>query len=425
VIHLPHPPDEVVVTGVGVVSPIGTGREPFWGSLIQGTSGVRPIRQFDASAMPVRIAGEVQDFQPAAYVSKRKSLKLMSRDAQFGVAASTLACHDARIARGTVDPERFGVVLGADRVSLDLEECESTYRACLVGRQFDFSRWSEGMAKTFPLLFLKVLPNMIASHVAIEHDARGPNNTMHQGELSGLLAVSEACRTIQRGAADAMIVGGASSQLNPFDWIYHCVTGGLSRRQDDPADVLRPFDARRDGQVWGEGAGALILESRRHAEARGAEIRARVLACVTTWQPTAVSDARRSEGLARTIVEALRRAGIAPAELGHVNANGLSTIDDDRLESHALADVVPDVPVFAPKSYFGNLGAAAGAVEIAASVLAIESGLVPATLNYRQPDPECPVRLIAGEPLLARSATALTINRTRMGQTTVVVLAGP
>lgn len=423
-IHFAYPPDEVVVTGVGMVSPIGTGREQFWASLIHGTSGVRSIRQFDASVMPVRIGGEVEDFQPAAYVSKRKSLKLMSRDAQLGVAASTLACHDAQLVRGTVDPERLGVVLGADRISLDLDECAPTYLACLVENGFDFSRWAQGMAKTFPLLFLKVLPNMIASHVAIEHDARGPNNTIHQGELSGLLAVAEACRTIQRGAADAMIVGGASSQINPFDWVRHCATGGLSRRQEDPADVLRPFDARRDGQVWGEGAAAVVLESRRHAEARGAEIRARVLASVSTWQPSASAAVSQGSGLAWAIAQALRRSGVAASELGHVNAHGLSTVEDDRLESRALADTVPDVPVFAPKSYFGNLGSAAGAVELAASVLSLESGLVPATLNYRQPDPECPIRPIADGPLRPRSATALTINWTRMGQATAVVLAG-
>jgi 3-oxoacyl-[acyl-carrier-protein] synthase II len=425
VIDSAHSPDEVVITGLGVVSPIGIGREAFWAALVQGRSGVRSIGLFDATAMPVHIGGEVTDFQPAAYVSKRKSLKLMSRDAQLGVAASTLACHDAGLVRGGVDPERLGVVMGADRVSLDLDECEATYRPCVADGGFDFRHWADGMAKTFPLLFLKVLPNMIASHVAIEHDARGPNNTMHHAELSGLLAVSEACRTIQRGAADVMIVGGASSQLNPFDWVRHCVLGSLSCRQEDPSDVLRPFDARRDGEVWGEGAALMVLERRSHAEARGAEIRARVLSCATAWQPGDATGPAGRAGLRAAIATALRRAGVQPDELGHVNVHGLSTVEDDRAESRALADVVPGVPVLAPKSYFGNLGAAAGAVEMAASVLALESGLVPSTLNYRQPDPECPVHPIVGGPIRARSSLALTLNWTRAGQATVVVLGGP
>lgn len=414
--------DEVVITGLGVVSPIGIGRDRFWASLVEGRSGVRPIRQFDVSAMPVRIGAEVEDFQPAAYVAKRKSLKLMSRDAQLGVAASSLACRDAGLRRGAIDPERLGVVLGADRVSLNPNECEATYRPCVTGPGFDFRRWREGMAGTFPLLFLKVLPNMIASHVAIEQDARGPNNTMHQGELSALLTVCEACRTIERGAADVMIVGGASSQVNPFDWVRHCVLGILSRRNDDPAAVLRPFDAGRDGQVLGEGAAAMILESRRHAEARGAEIRARVLGSATATVPRRNGNGGSWAGLARAMAEALARAGLEPDELGHVKAHGLSTVDDDRLESRALAEVVPNVPVFAPKSYFGNLGAASGAVEMAASVLALESGLVPATLNYERPDPECPIRPIAGGPMRPRSTTAMMVNWTPMGQAAAVVI---
>lgn len=414
--------DEVVITGLGVVSPIGIGCDRFWSSLVEGRSGVRPIRKFDVSAMPVRIGAEVEDFQPAAYVARRKSLKLMSRDAQLGVAASTLACRDAGLCPGAVDPERLGVVLGADRVSLNPHECESIYRACLAGRGFDFRHWREGMERTFPLLFLKVLPNIIASHVAIEHDARGPNNTMHQGDLSALLAVYEACRTIERGAADVMIVGGASSQINPFDWVRHCVMGILSRREDDPAAVLRPFDAGRDGQVLGEGAAVLILESRRHAEARRAEIRARVLGAATTVHPRVNGNGGSWVALARAMADALARAGVEADELGHVNAHGLSTVEDDRLESRALAEVVPNVPVFAPKSYFGNLGAASGAVEMAASVLALESGLVPATLNYEKPDPECPIRPIAGGPMRLRSTTAMMVNWTKMGQATAVVI---
>lgn len=414
--------DEVVITGLGVVSPIGIGRSSFWSSLVEGRSGVRPIRRFDVSAMPVRIGAEIEGFHPAEYVAKRKSLKLMSRDAQFGVAASTLACRDAGIAPGAVAPERFGVVLGADRISLPPDECDATYRPCLTSREFDFRCWGKGMEQTFPLLFLKVLPNMTASHVAIEHDARGPNNTVHHAEISSLLALCEACRTIERGAADVMLVGGASSQINPFDWTRHCVLGMLSRRQDDPASVLRPFDAGRDGQVLGEGAAAMVVESRRHAEARGAQIRARVLGTATAVQPVGRNAAARWAGLARAMAESLARAGVSAAELGHVNAHGLSTVDDDRLESRALAEVVPNVPVFAPKSYFGNLGAAAGAVELAASVAALEAGLVPPTLNYERPDPECPVRPIAGGPMRARSATALVLNWTRAGQATAVVL---
>ncbi len=266
-----------------MVSPIGIGRDRFWTALTEGHSGVRPIRAFAAAGLPVRIGAEVDDFDPKAYVRPRKSLKIMCRDAQLGMAAATLACQDAGLSAGMVDPERFGVVLGADRISTALEDSEPMYRGCFVEQRFDFDRWgTEGMAACHPLTFLKVLPNMIASHISIAQDARGPNNTIHQAEVSGLVAVSEAARVIQRGAADVMIAGGASSQMSAFHGTRRCALGILSHQQADPAAAMRPFDAGRDGQVWGEGAAIFILEDRHHAEARGAHTLARLLGWAST-----------------------------------------------------------------------------------------------------------------------------------------------
>jgi 3-oxoacyl-[acyl-carrier-protein] synthase II len=419
-------PTEVAITGIGVVSPIGTGREEFWSALLAGRSGVRPIRQFDAVGIPVRFAAEIEDFDPLDFISKRKSLKLMSRDAQLGLAAASLACRDAGLREGAIDPQRFGVVLGADRNSIDLTECQPAYQGCLVQQQFDFSRWGNaGMAASYPLLFLKALPNMIASHVAIAQDARGPNNTIHQTDVSALLALGEALRTIERGAADAMIVGAASAQLNPHDYVRRCVMGIHSLRQDDPTKIMRPFDADRNGQVWGEGAAAFILERRSHAEARGATILARVLSCANAAGGKTAADDSQSGALPRAMTLAIARAGLTERGVGHVNAHGLSAVRDDPVEARALADVVPDAPVFAPKSYFGNLGAASGAVEMAASVLALHAGLVPATLNYERPDPACPVRNIRREAFAPASSTSLLVNWTWIGQAAAAVLAGP
>jgi len=419
------PPDDVVITGVGVVSPIGVGRDRFWDSLCAGRSGVARIRQFDPGALPVQIAAEVRDFDPKPYVKPRKNLKVMARDAQLGVAASTLACQDAGVAEGVVDPERFGVVLGADRIAGSARDSEATYRACMVAGKFDFSRWgTEGMAGTFPLSFLRLLPNMTASHVSIAHDARGPSNTIHQAGVSSLLAVSEAARVIQRGAADVMIAGGASSQMSPYDWVRHCLGGGLSTSRDDPTTVLRPFDAGRDGQVRGEGAAAFIMESRSHAQARGATILARVLAWASTCEPHN-GTGPNGAGIRRALSVALDRAGLKPNHVGHINAHGLSAVAEDQIEARAIQAWLPDVPVTAPKSYFGNLGAAGGAVEMAASVLSFARGIVPATLNYRRPDPRCPIRVIRDEPLRAPQSTALVVNWTWIGQAVAVVLGGP
>ncbi|NQT14631.1 MAG: beta-ketoacyl-[acyl-carrier-protein] synthase family protein [Planctomycetes bacterium] len=416
--------EEVVITGVGVVSPIGVGKEQTWDSLVRGQSGVGPIRRFDPGELPVQIAGEVEDFDLKAYVKPRKNLKLMARDTRLGVVASTLARQDAGLGDGQIAPERFGVILGSDPICGALEDSEASYRACIVDGKFDFRRWAtEGMAATFPLSFLKVLPNMVASHVSIAHDARGPCNTIHQGELSSLLAVCEATRVIQRGVADVMIAGGASSQLNPYNWIRLCIGGGLSTSQDDPATVLRPFDADRNGQVHGEGAAAFILESRPHAEARGATILARVRGCVSTCEPRN-GGPPKGTALRRAMRLAMEEAGVEPHDVGHVNAHGVSSVAEDQIEAQAIQACLPDVPVTAPKSYFGNLGASGGAVEMSASVLSLAEGLVPPTLNYRRPDPRCPVRVVREEPLETRKNTALAINWTRMGQVAAVLVSG-
>ncbi len=419
-------PSEVVVTGLGVFSPIGIGRDNFWTALCGGRSGIGRIRQFDAEGLPVQIAGEVHDFDPKIHVRPRRSRRTVSRDAQLGIAAAAAACRDAGIGEGVVCPERFGVLLGADKVCTAIRDSETSYRVCLANGRFDFSRWgTEGIPRSFPLSYLKVLPNIIASYISIIHDARGPNNTIHHGEVSSLLAVSEAAEVIRRGAADVMIAGGASSQMHPFDCIRRCALGILSPRQGDPAQAMRPFDADRDGQVWGEGAAVFILESERHARARGADVLARLSSWATAFEPRSRNHALRGTGLRRTVEMALDRARLNGTGLGHVNAHGLSTTRGDRLEARVLHELVPAVPITAPKSYFGNLGAASGAMEMAVSVLAVRDGLVPATLNYQRPDPDCPLHVIRDEPLSCTASPALLINWTGIGQAAAVVLDGP
>jgi 3-oxoacyl-[acyl-carrier-protein] synthase II len=407
-----------------VVSPIGIGRDAVWESFRAGRSGVGRFTLFDPSGLPVQIAGQVSGFDPKAYVKPRKALKVMARDAQLGVAASVLAVEDGGLESGSVDPDRMGVVLGADRICGEVFDSIESYRRCIVDGAFDFSRWfPKGMEVAFPLSFLKVLPNMIASHISIAHDARGPNNTIHHAELSSLLAMAEACRVIQRGAADVMIAGGASSTMNPFDWAVHCVTGRLSTSRGDPSTVMRPFDADRDGEVQGEGSAAFILERRDHAEARGASI----LATVLGWGAACeISSRRGSEGasLERAIGLALEGARLGPGQIGHVNAHGVSCVVEDETEALAIREVLPDVPVTAPKSYFGNLLAAGGAVETAATLVAFETGLVPPTLNYERPDPKCPIPVVAGAPRQSAAKTAVLVNRSRIGQAVAMVLGG-
>lgn len=406
---------EVVITGAGIVSPIGIGRERFWQSLLAGRSGIGPISQFDASGLPVRIAGEVRDFDGKQFVRPRKNLKVMARDAQLAVASAELACEEARLAANCVEPERCGVVFGADRIRNELEEIAATFRACIVEGRFEWSRWGpEALPATYPLIMLKNLPNMVSCHVSIARDARGLNNTICSDEISGLLAVAEGSAAIARDAADVILAGGAASRMHPIDWVRACLYEELSQKNDDPVGACRPFDRGRSGQVRGEGAATLILEDLAHAVRRKASICARVLG----WG----SGYGTSGGLENAIAASLKMASIAPGEIGHINAHGLSTVEADCHEAQALARLLPGVPVFAPKSYFGNLHAAAGAVELAASVLALQQATVPATLNYQLADPACPVQVIRGEPHYSTKPCALVVNTTRAGQAAAVVL---
>lgn len=413
---------EIVITGVGVVSPIGIGREKFWSSLIEGRSGVRLVEMFQKMARAAPLGAPVTDFDPKEYVRPRKSLKVMSRDIQMGVAAADLACIDAGLRQQPLDPNRSGVVMGADMIFCELEELLPTYRSCLRDGQFDFAQWGpRAMADIYPLWMLKYLPNMPACHIGIAQDIRGPTNAIVMGEVSSLAAVIEAVRAVDRGSVDVMIAGGASSRVHTMIW-QHEQLRQYSHRSDPPEAASRPFDAQRDGMVNGEGSGAFIVESREHADARGAKILARVRGFASTFEPRANGQLIQGWAISRAIEAALRDAGMQPDQIGHVKATGLSTTWDDHIEAQAIRRVLGDVPVTAPKSYFGNLGAGSGAVEMAVSVLALVEGLVPPTLNYIFPDPQCPVCVIHGRPMPVEKPAAVVLSHTRLGQAVAVVI---
>jgi 3-oxoacyl-[acyl-carrier-protein] synthase II len=412
---------DICITGIGLVSPLGLGRECFWQALRAGRSGIGLMSSFEAGKLPTRLAAEVRDFNPLEHVKPRKSLKVMARDTQFGMTAASLARTDAGLGPTAVDPDRFGVVFAADTLNSPIADSEETFRRCMVDGVFHAELFGPSvMSAAYPLGMLKLLPNMLACHVSIAQDARSHNNTLYAGEVSSLLALGEAASVIDRGSADVMLVGGASSRMLPIDWARAYLTLELSHRDDDPAGAMRPFDARRDGQVRGEGGAGLMLEEARHAQRRGARIWARVLG----WGSSADLD-QPGAGLARAIGQALTAAGIEPRHIGHINAHGLSSRASDALEARVLAEVLPGVAVTAPKSYFGNLNAAGGMLEAIASVIAIAEDFVPPTLNYTEPDPECPVPVVAGEGLRGAAPFALLVNRTAAGQAAAVVLGPP
>jgi 3-oxoacyl-[acyl-carrier-protein] synthase II len=415
-------PQEVVITGIGVVSPIGVGQEAFWTSLHEGHSGVRPLRELSGTELPVSFGAEILDFDPKPYITPRKSLKVMSREIQFGCAAATMALQKAGLTAGSIEPDRFGVVFGSEMFYSEFADVEVAARNCIVDGKFDSRAWGEhAMTEIYPLWMLKYLPNMVTCHITIAHDARGPNNTITQGEASSLLALIESVCVIQRGHADVVITGGTGTRLN-LTPLLHRKDDNLSHRCDHPAAASRPFDSARDGMVNGEGAAAFVLESRQHAEARGAKVLARVVGFGRSFETPSNGQLTTHGAYHRAITAALREARMQPGQIGHVNAHGISTVEDDPVEARAIYDMLGETPVTAPKSFFGNLGTGGGAVELAVSVLAFEHGEVPATLNYENPDSQCPINVIHGHPLRPQHQSAIVLNKSSTGQVAAVLL---
>jgi 3-oxoacyl-[acyl-carrier-protein] synthase II len=416
---------EVVITGLGVVSPIGTGPEEFWRSLSEGRSGVRRISVLNGQSFPFSIGGQIPDFDATDKIRPRKALKVMSRDIQLAFVAADMALQQAGIAASGVSPERLGIVFGADLIPCELDEIANAIRSCIVDGRFDFSRWgTRALSELYPLWLLKYLPNMPACHIGIAYDARGPNNSLTLAEVSSLAAITEAVRVIQRGDADVMVAGGTGCRIHPAVWVR---TGAyqLASRIDEPERACRPFDVDRDGMVHGEGAGAVVLESRKHAEARGARILARILGFACAFEARRVGRPWSGEAIKRAISQALRSSGLIPRDVGHVNAHGLSTVEDDIAEACAIRAELGDVPVTAPKSFFGNLAAGTGVVELVASILAFQYGRVPRILNCERPDPRCPINVINKDPLSAAPPVAVVLNHSRIGQAIALIVAAP
>ena len=417
----------VVVTGVGVVSPIGIGVDSFWQNLIAGRSGIAALSAFPAGDLPSKLAAEVRDFDPLEHIYQRKFLKVMSRDIQLGVAGASMAMKDSKLNRGDVDPERLGVEFGAGHISTTPEElADAAQHMQLMAEGQTFSKWAEdGLGQIAPLWLLKQLPNMPACHVAIEHDARGPNNTITSCESSALLALAEGVRAIERDAADVMIVGACSSYIHPLEIARLNLYESLSRG-DDPTHACRPFDLHRDGTVAGEGAAAFVIERYEPAISRGAPIYCEILGVGAGCDGRDVANRANGLGLARAIQSALRQSELSARDLGHINAHGKGTRRDDVAEARAyhtaLGMVAESIPVTALKSYFGHFDAGAGAVELAGSMLAMRYGRLPMTLNYRTPDPLCPLNIVRDEPLDITNSVALSVNRTRMGQSAAAVI---
>ena len=408
----------VVITGVGIISPIGLSLESFWESLLQKRSGVKVRDHFASSDQPFRISAEISDFEPKKFVRPRKALKVMCRPIQLGFAASMLAAEHAAI-EGQIDPERFATVFGSEAFYADPLDVSRVFRQCIIENEYQHDRWGDyAMSDIEPLWMLKYLPNMVASHISIACDARAASNTICQAEASSLLALIEAADLIHRGAADAVMVGATGSMMAATGMVFRGLHR-LSQNIQSPEAALRPFDAQRDGMVVGEGAGAMVLERESSALARGATPLARIKGSCRSFCP---DRSAMPEAIAENMNQALTRAGMTAVQIGHVNANGYSTVDDDICEAQAIHKVFGQTPVIAPKGTFGNLGPSTGLVELAASIKAGIEGVLPPIMNLEQIDERCAIQAVVEPQNNEGNSSALSMNFTESGQIVSMVI---
>jgi 3-oxoacyl-[acyl-carrier-protein] synthase II len=428
----------VVITGIGLISPLGTDQEAFWEALVGGQSGVGALTLAGASALPIAFGAEVRQFRGAVddfgplgkeqAKAIRKGLKVLCRECQMGCAAAQKAMTHAGLTPGSFEPERVGIAFGADyMVTLPEELSESVLHCLDAERGFDFSRWAaEGLPRMNPLWLLKYLPNMPACHLAMYNDLRGPSNSMTLREASANIALVEALQTIIHGRADVMVVGATGTRIHPIKTIHARQQEELAEANGDPARASRPFDRHRTGMVLGEGAAAVVLEDLDRATARGATLYAEVLGGASSSVAGADRHAYRDQALRNALEMTLSRAGITPEAVGFVNAHGLSTRTGDVDEAQAIHHVFGArsvaVPVVAPKSHFGNLGAGSGMIELIAGVLALGHGRLFPVLNYETPDPECPLAVVIAGRDPPPGNSFVNLSYTPQGQASVALV---
>jgi len=385
----------VVVTGLGAVTPIGIGVEMFWHGLRAGKNGIARVSHFDPAGYRSQLAAEARDFDPLEWID-RKAVERMDRFTQFAVAASAMAVKDAGLENGAFEAERAGVIIGSGTGgSATIEEGHCRLQ-------------EKGPNAITPFFVSKLLINMAACMVSIRFGLKGPLSAPSVACSTGANAIGDAFRILQRGDAEVMLAGSSEAAVTPLPYAGFCASRSMSANSD-PETACRPFDRQRDGFIMGEGAGVVVLENRDHAIRRRATIHAELVGYGNTADAYHFTAPEPSgDGMVRVMKAALKDAGIAPAEIGYINAHGTSTPMNDKIESAAIISVFGDrartLKVSSIKSMIGHLLAAAGAVEFIATVLSVRDGIVPPTIHYREPDPDCPLDYVT------RGAEALALR---------------
>jgi len=430
-----------VITGLGVVSSIGIGRQEFWEGLCCQRVGIGRIDAFDVSDFACQVGGQIHGFKLNQYIprSYRKAAKLMARDIGLAVAAADMAVKDADLVTRAIDPDnpkvdpvRLGTDLGAGLIDVDLDELGAAIEQSVdQDNNFCYDLWGKrGMAQLTPLWLLKFLPNMLACHIGIIHDAQGPSNSVLCGDISTHQAIGEAYHTVASGAADVSITGGAHCKIAPLGILRMELMGQLNPNSNDrPEEACKPFDVGRGGSVPGEGAGIFILEGLEYARERGAKkIYAEVLGCVATRQGNNPHQMVPSvEGLARAIREALETAEVGAEEVDLVIPHGLGGVEEDRAEAQAIKlglgeEKGRSVAVLPVQGGMGTCGAASGGMDLAAAVLAMDNAKIPAATNCEQPCPDCGLNIVQADTATDGVNTALLTGYTIGGQSAALVI---
>ena len=422
----------VVVTGVGVINPLGNDIETVWSAIKEGKSGVGYTTIFDASKFPTRISAEIKNWDIASVVDDPELWKFRGRHTKFAAGAATQAYEASGVGDSIKDPRRFGVYMGSGEGNQDFMSFASMMATSLDGEgNLDLAKFTQaGLDTLNPVVELEQEPSMPVGHVASMFNAQGPNANCLTACAASNQAVGEATEIIRRGEADVMLSGGAHSMIHPFGVTGFNLLTALSTNNDNPQGASRPFDRLRDGFVLGEGAAMVVLEEYERAKARGAHIWGEIIGYGSTADAYRVTDIHpEGRGAIGCMRMALEDAGVSPDQIDYVNAHGTSTTVNDKVETRACREVFGEnamnTPISSTKSMMGHLIAAAGATELIVCLMAIRDNVLPPTINYENPDPLCDLDYIPNVAREAQCKTALTNSFGFGGQNISVVVSEP
>jgi 3-oxoacyl-[acyl-carrier-protein] synthase II len=405
----------VVITGIGCITPLGLGVEPLWRNLMVGASGVGLTTVFDASRFPTKISAEVRNWDISDEGQDASRWRFCGRHTKFAAGAALQAMKDAGLPHGLpADPTRLGVYLGSGEGQQDFDSFTRMMNAAITGDVLDVAKFTkEGLETLHPLAEVEQEPNMPAGHLAGLFDAQGPNLNCLTACAASSQAIGEAAEIVRRGEADVMLSGGTHSMIHPFGVTGFNLLTALSTRNDEPARASRPFDNERDGFVLGEGAAMVVLEELEHAKRRGAHIHGELIGYGSTADAYRITDTHpEGRGASSCIRLALADAGLGLHDIDYINAHGTSTSVNDRVETLAIKNVFGEhaykIPVSSTKSMMGHLIAAAGATELIVCLLAIRDGMLPPTINYENPDPDCDLDYVPNKARAGKCDRALS-----------------